>query len=58
LNECILPNQRGFFNFFDINISFNSGFGGLFFQLPLKQKNLLNNSQTNPSENIFLNQGA
>jgi len=40
------------------NISFNSGFGVLFFQLPLKQKNLLNNSQTNPLENIFLNQWA
>ncbi|MBW1689968.1 MAG: tannase/feruloyl esterase family alpha/beta hydrolase, partial [Deltaproteobacteria bacterium] len=26
LNTRILPNQRGFFNFYDLNISFNSGF--------------------------------
>jgi len=29
LNTRILPNQRGFFNFFDIIISFNSGIGVL-----------------------------
>jgi len=54
----MLPLFIELLRFFDINISFNSGFGVLFFQLPLKQKNLLNNSQTNPLENIFLNQWA